>query len=133
LHFSEDLTKVSEKITNISAFIAENFGANASYVEGLLARFQSNPNSVDESWQKYFGEMLEGNGSVGVATQAEVSKPQTETQAPPPKAEIQTAPNAPAAAEKKSTPVVQKDRREHGTKSHGSDRDELPQHPCKAS
>lgn len=49
---------MSDKNNNFSAFIAENFGANASYVEGLLARFQADPNSVDDSWQEYFGELL---------------------------------------------------------------------------
>jgi 2-oxoglutarate dehydrogenase E1 component len=43
--------------------IAENFGPNASYVEGLLNRFRSNPELVDESWRAYFTELL-GNGEV---------------------------------------------------------------------
>ncbi len=51
---------MSEQITNISEYISENFGANASYVEGLLSRFQADPNSVDESWRAYFGELLNG-------------------------------------------------------------------------
>ncbi|MEP6903136.1 MAG: 2-oxo acid dehydrogenase subunit E2, partial [Actinomycetota bacterium] len=54
------LSKVSEQINNISEYIAENFGANASYVEGLLSRFNSDPNSVDESWRTFFGELLSG-------------------------------------------------------------------------
>jgi 2-oxoglutarate decarboxylase len=54
---------VSEKITDISAFIEENFGANATYVEGLLARYRDNPASVDESWQEYFADLLEGTPS----------------------------------------------------------------------
>jgi 2-oxoglutarate decarboxylase len=41
-----------------SEIIAENFGANATYVEGLLSRFRSNPQLVDESWRAYFGELL---------------------------------------------------------------------------
>jgi len=41
-----------------SQFIAENFGANANYVETLLQRFQSDPALVDESWRAYFTEML---------------------------------------------------------------------------
>ena len=51
---------MSDKITNLSAFIEENFGANATYVEGLLARYQANPRSVDESWQEYFAGLLNG-------------------------------------------------------------------------
>lgn len=61
---------MSEKITNLSAYITENFGANASYVEGLLARYQTDPNSVDESWRTYFGDLLGGSNG-RLAAQAE--------------------------------------------------------------
>jgi len=44
--------------TDLSEVIAENFGANATYVEGLLSRFRSNPELVDESWRAYFAELL---------------------------------------------------------------------------
>lgn len=44
--------------TDYSQFITENFGANATYVETLLQRFQSDPALVDESWRAYFLEML---------------------------------------------------------------------------
>ncbi|HVQ37428.1 MAG TPA: multifunctional oxoglutarate decarboxylase/oxoglutarate dehydrogenase thiamine pyrophosphate-binding subunit/dihydrolipoyllysine-residue succinyltransferase subunit [Pyrinomonadaceae bacterium] len=44
--------------TDLSEVIAENFGANATYVEGLLSRFRSNPELVDESWRAYFVELL---------------------------------------------------------------------------
>ena len=47
--------------TDFSEVIAENFGANATYVETLLARFRSDPSLVDESWRAYFEELL-GNG-----------------------------------------------------------------------
>ncbi|MGH9872079.1 MAG: multifunctional oxoglutarate decarboxylase/oxoglutarate dehydrogenase thiamine pyrophosphate-binding subunit/dihydrolipoyllysine-residue succinyltransferase subunit [Pyrinomonadaceae bacterium] len=49
--------------TDLSEIIAENFGANATYVEGLLSRFRSNPELVDESWRTYFAELLGGGGS----------------------------------------------------------------------
>lgn len=63
---------MSEKNTNLSEFIAESFGANASYVEGLLARFRSDRNLVDESWQEYFDGLIGGNGQpAAAATQAE--------------------------------------------------------------
>jgi multifunctional 2-oxoglutarate metabolism enzyme len=70
---------VSEKPINLSEFIAENFGANASYVEGLLSRFQSDPNSVDESWRTYFGDLLNGkvpteNGQSSAVTTNEKAK-----------------------------------------------------------
>jgi 2-oxoglutarate decarboxylase len=51
---------VSDKINNISEYISENFGANASYVEGLLTRYKSDPNLVDESWRTFFGDLLKG-------------------------------------------------------------------------
>ena len=51
---------MSEQNTNISEYLAENFGANANYVEGLLARYNADPNSVDESWRQFFGDMLAG-------------------------------------------------------------------------
>ena len=51
-------------MTNVSEYIAENFGANASYVEGLLSRYQADANSVDESWRTFFGEMLNGGGQI---------------------------------------------------------------------
>src|SRR5438067_13930742 len=59
--------------TDFSEIIAENFGANATYVETLFARWQSNPALVDESWRTYFEELI---GSKGDA--AEAAKAQTE-------------------------------------------------------
>jgi len=56
--------------TDLSQVIAENFGANATYVEGLLSRFRSNPELVDESWRAYFDELL---GDSATATAPETS------------------------------------------------------------
>jgi len=56
--------------TDLSEIIAENFGANSTYVEGLLKRFRTNPQSVDESWRAYFTELL-GDGA---APQQEISE-----------------------------------------------------------
>jgi multifunctional 2-oxoglutarate metabolism enzyme len=50
-----------QKQPDISELIAEEFGANATYVEGLLNRFRSNPQLVDDSWRAYFSELL-GDG-----------------------------------------------------------------------
>ena len=50
--------------------IAENFGANATYVESLLARWQSDPNLVDESWRTYFEELIGPNGDRAAAAPA---------------------------------------------------------------
>lgn len=47
-------------MANLSEYITENFGANASYVEGLLNRYQSDPNLVDESWRTFFSNLLDG-------------------------------------------------------------------------
>jgi multifunctional 2-oxoglutarate metabolism enzyme len=49
--------------TDLSEIIAENFGANATYVEGLLARWRSDPAQVDESWRTYFDELVGANGA----------------------------------------------------------------------
>jgi 2-oxoglutarate dehydrogenase E1 component len=49
------------KKSDLSEIIAEEFGANATYVQGLLDRFRSNPELVDESWRSYFSE-LDGDG-----------------------------------------------------------------------
>jgi 2-oxoglutarate dehydrogenase E1 component len=97
---------VSEKITNISAFIAENFGANASYVEGLLARFQADPNSVDESWQTYFGDLLNGHGTGPAAPQAEKAEIRTETQTATPAAAPAPKPATTVPADADSKPLT---------------------------
>src|SRR5437879_10354980 len=64
--------------TDFSEIIAENFGANATYVETLLARWQSNPALVDESWRTYFEELIGSNGDAAAAPKAQtevVAKP----------------------------------------------------------
>src|ERR1043165_7573435 len=50
---------------DLSEIIAENFGANATYVEGLLSRYRSNPSLVDEAWRAYFAELLGEQASDG--------------------------------------------------------------------
>ena len=61
---------------DLSEMIAEEFGPNATYVQGLLERFRSNPELVDDSWRSYFGELLadgasptslSGNGATSAA------------------------------------------------------------------
>ncbi|MEP7211845.1 MAG: multifunctional oxoglutarate decarboxylase/oxoglutarate dehydrogenase thiamine pyrophosphate-binding subunit/dihydrolipoyllysine-residue succinyltransferase subunit [Acidobacteriota bacterium] len=69
---------MSDTTTNLSEYITENFGANASYVEGLLGRFQSDPNSVDESWRIFFGDLLNGgpaNTQTATSPSGTVSQP----------------------------------------------------------
>ncbi|HEY0457859.1 MAG TPA: multifunctional oxoglutarate decarboxylase/oxoglutarate dehydrogenase thiamine pyrophosphate-binding subunit/dihydrolipoyllysine-residue succinyltransferase subunit [Pyrinomonadaceae bacterium] len=71
---------MSEQITNISEYIAENFGANASYVEGLLNRFKTDPNSVDESWRTFFGDLLNGGAPQVESRESGVGSSKTEDQ-----------------------------------------------------
>ena len=66
-----------DNVGNISELIAENFGANSTYVEGLLARWQSDPTLVDESWRTYFEELVGPNGDQAiVASSPSASDPQ---------------------------------------------------------
>ncbi|HYP52080.1 MAG TPA: multifunctional oxoglutarate decarboxylase/oxoglutarate dehydrogenase thiamine pyrophosphate-binding subunit/dihydrolipoyllysine-residue succinyltransferase subunit, partial [Pyrinomonadaceae bacterium] len=109
--------------TDLSELIAENFGPNASYVEGLLSRFRTDPALVDESWRAYFAELLDGadgatsgdNGRANVAQPAarETASawPTSQTQTPPARpspstqaAATQTAPASSASAA--SSPVA---------------------------
>ncbi|MEZ5346219.1 MAG: multifunctional oxoglutarate decarboxylase/oxoglutarate dehydrogenase thiamine pyrophosphate-binding subunit/dihydrolipoyllysine-residue succinyltransferase subunit [Pyrinomonadaceae bacterium] len=79
---------MSDKVSNLTEYINEHFGANASYVEGLYDRFTSDRNLVDESWRTYFDELLGGtdadgsNGSPKGAPQQE--KPAPAVSAPSP-------------------------------------------------
>ncbi|MGB7070513.1 MAG: multifunctional oxoglutarate decarboxylase/oxoglutarate dehydrogenase thiamine pyrophosphate-binding subunit/dihydrolipoyllysine-residue succinyltransferase subunit [Pyrinomonadaceae bacterium] len=103
---------MSEKISDLSEYIVENFGANASYVEGLLARYKSDPNSVDEAWRSYFGELLTGasplelggkNGPTTPASPQPGPSAVTLSQAPPPsKANIAI----PLGADTESKPIT---------------------------
>ncbi|MDQ3633834.1 MAG: multifunctional oxoglutarate decarboxylase/oxoglutarate dehydrogenase thiamine pyrophosphate-binding subunit/dihydrolipoyllysine-residue succinyltransferase subunit [Acidobacteriota bacterium] len=69
---------MSEKVTNLSEFIQENFGANASYVEGLYNRYKGDPSLVDESWRNYFDDVLNGgNGQTSTAKQKSTKTSQT--------------------------------------------------------
>src|SRR5919199_1478550 len=55
---------------DLSEIIAENFGANATYVEGLLSRYRSNPSLVDEAWRAYFTELLGEPSAAGDGSNA---------------------------------------------------------------
>ncbi|HET7286042.1 MAG TPA: 2-oxo acid dehydrogenase subunit E2, partial [Pyrinomonadaceae bacterium] len=70
---------------DLSQVIAEEFGANATYVEGLLQRFRSNPELVDDSWRSYFTELIgDGNGA-RPAVAAQQATPAAVAPAPEPK------------------------------------------------
>ncbi len=47
----------------IATIIANDFGANATYVEDMLRQFQHNPQSVGEEWTEYFESLLGANGA----------------------------------------------------------------------
>ncbi len=86
---------------DLSAVIAENFGANATYVESLLQRFRSNPALVDEAWRAYFVELLgtqapaenggdattaaarTGDGPTAATASTTTTAPQHQSQTPP--------------------------------------------------
>src|SRR5438093_9126241 len=76
--FIEEMSPEQRTTANeLSEIIAENFGANATYVEALLARFRSDPLLVDESWRAYFEELL-GNGQPAQPVGEELSPPPSE-------------------------------------------------------
>jgi 2-oxoglutarate decarboxylase len=97
--------------TDLSEVIAENFGANATYVEGLLSRFRSNPELVDESWRAYFAELLgDGDSSATPAltppAEARVAENGGGSAAMSPRATVAEA-TAPAKLETRATPTAQ--------------------------
>jgi len=70
---------------DLSQVIAEEFGANATYVEGMLERFRSNPELVDDSWRSYFTELIgDGNGAKP-AVAVQQATPAAAAPAPAPK------------------------------------------------
>src|SRR5215475_9564578 len=68
----------------IASRIADDFGANATYVEDLLRQFQHNPNSVDEEWGDYFQSLLGGDGSVKVESRLDAATVQAAAERPAP-------------------------------------------------
>ncbi len=91
--------------TDLSQVIAEEFGANATYVQGLLERFRNNPDLVDDSWRSYFSELIgDGNGAKSVAVAADGDTATAATKkaaapAPAPEPKATPAPALPADAE----------------------------------
>src|SRR5690349_14216478 len=68
-NFSRQVSSLSQQNkTDLSEMIAEEFGANAEYVQGLLERFRTNPDLVDDSWRAYFTEILDGDGASATQT-----------------------------------------------------------------
>lgn len=100
---------MSETVTNLSEYIAEHFGANAGYVEGLLNRYKADPNTVDETWQSFFRDLLSGSSPLenGNGQSAQPAANATQTAKP---AEQPAAPaakeNTPAQPQKPQTSVT---------------------------
>ena len=86
-----------EVATYLSEVIAEDFGPNATYVEGLLSRFRSNPELVDESWRSYFTELL-GDGGAAESDNGSAAPAETTSTAP--------EPAAAAAAQRQTQPTA---------------------------
>ena len=99
---------MSENTTNLSEFITEAFGSNATYVEGLLERYKSDPKLVDESWQTYFHDLLNG-GTPAASGQTTASAPPQPAAAPAkqPVAVQLTADTAPRAITGASKKIVE--------------------------
>jgi multifunctional 2-oxoglutarate metabolism enzyme len=69
---------------DFAELIAEEFGANATYVQGLLDRYRNNPDLVDDSWRAYFNELLRDGSatsqSANGGSSAAAVEPQRATQ-----------------------------------------------------
>src|SRR5262245_63982206 len=87
----------------IASRIADEFGANATYVEDLLRQFQHNPNSVDEEWGDYLPSLLAGDGSVKVESRPDAGAVQVAAERPAPAAAAPAAAPQPAAPTETTT------------------------------
>src|SRR5215510_7514759 len=85
----------------IASRIADEFGANATYVEDLLRQFQHNPNSIDEEWGDYFQSLLGGDELVKVESRRDAATAQIVAERPTPTA------TAPAAAAQPAPQVAE--------------------------
>ncbi len=97
---------MSEKTSNLSKFIQEAFGSNSTYVESLLARYNTDPNLVDESWQAYFSDLLNSvvpseASSNGKALAATPERPVVENSAP-----VKKLVSVPLAIDTGSKPII---------------------------
>jgi len=99
---------VSEKTSNLSAYIQEAFGSNATYVEGLLERYRSDPNLVDESWQAYFSELVNGGSPSVAESAAPAAKPAPAPAQPAPAKQPAAVPLSPDTQTKPITGVGKK-------------------------
>ena len=84
----------------ITEYLEEAFGSNATYVEGLLERYKTDPKLVDDAWQTYFSELLDGGSPSETAPAAQTAPAPKEQAAAPPAQKAESAkPAAPAAVD----------------------------------
>ena len=81
--------------------IAEEFGANATYVQGLLDRYRNNPELVDDSWRAYFSELLRDGSATGQSANGSGAVAATE-----PQRATQTAAAPAPAPQREKTPTA---------------------------
>ena len=93
----------------ITEYIKEAFGSNATYVEGLLERYRSDPKLVDDAWQTYFSELLDGGSPSEAASPAPAttaSEKPAQSVAPAPAEPAKQAAGAPLNSDTQSKPIT---------------------------
>lgn len=95
---------MSDINTNLSAFIKESFGSNATYVEGLLERYKTDHKLVDESWQNYFHDLLNGGSPNAESSTVRVEPAVLTPTATPAQAKSPVA--VPLTADTESRPIT---------------------------
>jgi 2-oxoglutarate dehydrogenase E1 component len=95
-----------QKVTNLSEFITEHFGANASYVEGLLSRYKADPGSVDESWRTYFAEIMNGASPLERGVEKGNGRSTTDTGAGEAQVPAENKPSVPAGISPKEKAAI---------------------------
>ncbi|HEY6400171.1 MAG TPA: hypothetical protein VI479_02100, partial [Blastocatellia bacterium] len=96
------MASIMRDYKEIASQIADDFGANATYVEDLLRQFQHNPKSVDEEWGEYFESLLGGDDSVKVESRPGAAPEQAAAVRPAP-----AAATAPAVAPRPAPPAAE--------------------------
>ncbi|HXC69111.1 MAG TPA: multifunctional oxoglutarate decarboxylase/oxoglutarate dehydrogenase thiamine pyrophosphate-binding subunit/dihydrolipoyllysine-residue succinyltransferase subunit [Pyrinomonadaceae bacterium] len=90
---------------DLSQVIAEEFGANATYVEGLLERFRNNPDLVDDSWRSYFTELIGDSNGAKVAPAPQPKAASAPAPAPAPAPALAPAPAPAPVTDVEATPL----------------------------
>src|SRR5688572_28459210 len=98
------MAPIMQDYKEIASRIADDFGANATYVEDLLRQFQHNPKSVNEEWGEYFESLLGGDKSIKVESRPGPGTNQVASQSAPAAAIAPAAPERPAARAPETIP-----------------------------